>query len=114
MSLSVRVAQTFYRSEVRRAIAEVLGTGPTGFFAPGRLRFGEDLHISDIIEVLMALDGVDAVCINRFKKIGSQFPDMSHAGVIRLEGDEIAVCDNTPGQAARGYYQLSLTGGLPG
>lgn len=114
MSISVRVASTFYRSEVRRAIAEALGTGPTGFFAPGRLRFGEDLHLSDIVEVLMALDGVDAVCINRFKKVGNQFPDMSHAGVIRLEGDEIAVCDNTPGQAARGFYQLSLTGGLPG
>ena len=114
MSISVRVGRTYYRSEVRRAIAETLGTGPAGFFAPGRLRFGEDLHMSDIAEVLMALDGVEALCINRFKKIGSQFPDMSHAGVIRLDGDEIAVCDNVPGRPSRGFYQLNLTEGLPG
>jgi hypothetical protein len=114
MSISIRVAPTYYRSEVRRAIGEALGTGPAGFFAPGRLRFGEDLHLSDIVEVLMALDGVEAMCVNRFKKIAAQFPDMSHAGVIRLDGDEIAVCDNTPGKPARGFYQLSLIGGLPG
>ena len=114
MSISVRVAPTYYRSEVGRAIAEALGTGPTGFFAPGGLRFGEDLHLSDIVEVLMALDGVEAMCVNRFKKIASQFPDMSHAGVIRLDGDEIAVCDNTPGKPARGFYRLSMIGGLPG
>jgi hypothetical protein len=39
---------------------------------------------------------------------------MSHAGVIRLDGDEIAVCDNTPGNPARGFYRLSMIGGLPG
>src|SRR5262249_38962351 len=48
-SLSVRVAASYFQSEVRRALDEALGTGPAGFFRPGRLRFGEDLHASALI-----------------------------------------------------------------
>ena len=89
-------------------------TGPGGFFEPGRLRFGEDLHAGDIIETLMALEGVENVCLNRFKKIGRQFADASDSGAIVLEGLEIAVCDNKPDKPARGYYRLTLNGGRKG
>lgn len=114
MSLSVRVAGNYFQSEVRRAVGEALGTGPGGFFEPGRLAFGEDLHASDVIQTLMGLDGVESVCLNRFKRIGSQFPDQSAAGRIVLEGLELAVCDNRPGEPDRGYYRLTLHGGLKG
>ncbi|HET9474603.1 MAG TPA: hypothetical protein VFO82_11965, partial [Steroidobacteraceae bacterium] len=99
---------------VRRAIEQALGTGAGGFFEPGRLQFGEDLVASDIIQALMALDGVDNVCLNRFKRLGTRFPDMSASGRIRLEGLEIAVCDNDPLVPARGYFRLTLHGGRMG
>ena len=99
---------------VRNAVEEALSTGPGGFFEPGRLRFGEDLHASDLIEVVMALDGVENVCLNRFKRLGSQYPDRADVGSIPLSGLEIAVCDNEPGNPARGYWRLVLHGGMPG
>ena len=114
MAVSVRVAENYFRSEVRRAVRQALGTGPGGFFEPGRLLFGEDLHASDIVQTLMALEGVENVCLNRFKKVGRQFPDEAVSGTITLEGLEIAVCDNVPDDPSRGYYRLKLNGGRKG
>lgn len=114
LSLSVRVKPDYFQSEMRDSVKQALGTGAGGFFEPGRLRFGEDLHTGDIIQTLMALDGVAHVCINRFKRIGSQYPDQAESGRIELKGIEVAVCDNHPAHPARGYYRLVLHGGRLG
>ena len=114
-SLSIRVASNFYRSEVRHAVNQALATGPGGFFEPGRLAFGEDLHAGDLIQAVMALDGVESVCLNRFQRLGSRMDD--HRIVpesIELEGLELAVCDNDPAQPDRGFYRATLHGGLKG
>lgn len=113
-ALSVRVASNYFQSEVRRALAEVLGTGASGFFRPGRLRFGEDLRASDVVAAAMALDGVETVCLNRFRRLGNQFSDQVASGRIVLSGIEVAICDNEPATPARGYYRVSLHGGLKG
>ncbi|GGX39027.1 hypothetical protein [Saccharospirillum salsuginis] len=114
ISLSVRLSANYFQSEVRMAITEALGTGPEGFFEPGRLAFGEDLFASDLIEWLMRLDGIEAVCLNRFKRVGDRYPDQSGSGIIRLNGLEIARCDNIAGEPEKGYWRLKLHGGQPG
>jgi len=114
MDLGIEVAPAYFQSEVRRAVAEALGTQPGGFFAPGRLRFGEDLHASDIFQVLLRIEGVANACLRRFKRLGGQFPDRSADGKIELEGLEIAVCDGDPRHPARGSYRLALAGGRRG
>jgi hypothetical protein len=113
-AMSVRVAPNYFQSEVRRALEEVLGISATGFFRPGRLHFGEDLHASDLIAAAMALDGVESVCLNRFRRLGSQFTDQVASGRISLAGIEVAICDNNPVERNRGYYRLTLHGGLKG
>jgi hypothetical protein len=114
LSLSVRVASPFFQSEVRRAIEQRLGRGPGGFFRPGRLRFGEDMHASDVMQSMMSVDGVESVCLNRFKRVGRDHPDESARGRIGLDGLEIAVCDNDPNRPERGWFQLRLHGGRAG
>ena len=116
ISLSVQVAGNYFQSEIRRAVLEALGTGLDGFFEPGRLQFGEDLHVSDIAETVMALDGVEALCLNRFKRVGTRYADQSDApdGRIQLEGLEIAVCDNNPQRPERGLIRVVLHGGRRG
>ncbi len=114
MAISVKIGPNYFQSEIRHAIAQVLGRGPDDFFASGRHGFGEDLYSSDIIEVLMALDGVENACLNRFKCIGGQYPDRVEAGFIALDELEVAVCDNDAGDTARGYYRLTLHGGRRG
>jgi hypothetical protein len=114
IALSIQVSANHYQSEVRDAVAQALGTGPGGFFAPGRLRFGEDLWASDIVQALTALGGVDNVCLNRFKRLGDRFPDEAGSGRIALDGLEVAVCDNLPEAPARGWFRLTLHGGQKG
>jgi len=114
MSLSIRVADNFFRYEVRHAVREAMGTGPGGFFEPGRLGFGEDLFAGDIFQVVMSLDGVENVCLNRFKRFGEQYPDQANTGQIVLEELEIAVCNNDSANPERGFYNLSLHGGRRG
>lgn len=114
LAVSLRVKPEYFQSEVRESARQALGMGPGGFFEPGRLRFGEDLHSSDLVQTLMALDGVAHVCINRFKRIGNQFADLTEAGLIELKGLEIAVCDNDSTHPERGYYRLVMHGGRLG
>jgi hypothetical protein len=114
LTLSIQVDADYFQSEVRHAVEQALGTGPGGFFEPGRLRFGEDLWASDLYQVLMALDGVENVCLNRFKRLGDRFEDRAAAGWIRLDGLEVAICDNDQNAPERGYYNLMLRGGRKG
>ena len=114
IALSVRVVGDYFQSEIRHSVEQALGRDLGGFFEPGRLAFGEDLHASDVFETVMALDGVEAVCLNRFKRVGRRYPDQSDAGRILLEGLEIAVCDNDPQHPERGVLRLTLHGGRKG
>ncbi len=114
MSLSIKVADNFFQSEMRHAIAQELGHGTGGFFEPGQIGFGEDLYASDVIEALMKLDGIEHVCLNRFKRIGNQYPDRAEAGFIPLNGLEVALCNNNAAEPSKGYYRLKLHGGRKG
>lgn len=116
LSLSLRVAGNYFQSELRRAVLNALGSGLNGFFAPGLRAFGTDLHAGDIIETVAALAGVDSLCLNRFKRVGSRYPDQarSTAGRVRLQGLEVAVCDNDLQRPQRGLIRLVLHGGRRG
>lgn len=110
----ITVDDRYFRSEVRRAIEQALGRGPGGFFEPGRLRFSEDLHSSDLFQVLTGLEGVADVCLTRFKRAGRAYPDRTQEGVIPLQGLEVAVCDNDTARPERGFYRLRFSGGRRG
>ena len=114
ISISIEVRSNYFKSELRRAVEQALSTEPGGFFEPGRLRFGEDLYAGDLFETLMAIDGVDNICLNRFKRIGKRFADQADFGRIKLDGLEVAVCDNDLDNPARGYFRLKLNGGRKG
>lgn len=114
MALSIQVNVDYFQSEVRRAVESALGTGPGGYFEPATMDFGRDLYAGDLYATLMALDGVDNVCLNRFKRLGDRYPDRSEEGWIVFDGLEIAVCDNDRSQLDRGYFTLSFTGGRKG
>ena len=114
LSLSVRIGGDYYRSEILDAMREALLDPSDGLFAPGRMGFGEDLVASDLIEVLMALDGVESVCINRMKRVGNSYPDQSGNGRIVLQGHEVAVLEDDPRRPQRGSLRVVLHGGKAG
>lgn len=114
ISLSIRVASNYFQSEISQAVASAMSNHVQGFFSPGRLAFGENLYASDLIEWLMTIEGIEAVCLNRFKRVGQRYRDESGTGVIRLSGNQIARCDNAMQQPQYGYWTQSLHGGQRG
>lgn len=114
LGITVVVGASYFHSEIRRAVAEALGSGPGGFFEPGRRTFGEDLHASDLIEALTALPGVETVCLTRFKRVGRQQPDRSAEGTLALGELEVTVLDDDREHPERGYLELDLRGGVAG
>jgi len=70
IAFSIQVNANYFQSEVRLAVEQTLGTGPEGFFSPGKLGFGEDLCASDLYQALMNVDGVDNVCIKQLETPG--------------------------------------------
>lgn len=114
LAFCLRVGKHTFQSEVRREADRVLGRGPGGFFEPGRLRFGEDLHASDFYERLMALDGVEGVDLIVLKRVGSLHSNMARVGHVTVDPSEVAVCDNNPEQRWRGTRTIRLRGGRRG
>ncbi|WP_111431108.1 hypothetical protein [Rhodobacteraceae bacterium DSL-40] len=113
-TLSVRAKPGYFRSEMRQALADVFSADEGGFFEPGRLDFGEDLFASDIIDAAMAVEGVAVACLNRFKRVGSGWPDRSAAGFIPVADDEYVRCLNRRGAPETGYFRLIVNGGEVG
>ena len=113
-TLSVRAKAGYFRSELKQALAEVFSFDEGGFFEHGRLDFGEDLFASDIIEAAMAVEGVAVACLNRFKRVGSGWPDRVSEGFIPIEDDHYALCRNLRGHPEEGYFRLIVNGGEAG
>ena len=110
-ALSVRALRGYFRSELKHALDAVLSSEEGGFFEPGGLGFGEDVYASDLIEVVMAVEGVETVCLNRFKRLGAVYPDRVSAGFIPIADDEFALCMNAHADPASGTYRIRIDGG---
>lgn len=112
IALTVAVAPSYFRSEVRRAVEGVLSNESGGMFERGRLSFGEDLHLSNLYQAVTAIDGVQHVEVTEFRRCGVLSPLLPKDGTLALAGTEIAVCDNV--DETRGWYALTLEGGRRG
>jgi predicted phage baseplate assembly protein len=119
MALDVCVDPDYARSDVTRAVLDVLSSrmradGSLGLFHPDRLVFGEDISASRIVAAVQALDGVSHVEIKTFCRSGDdarQAEDSLVAGVIAIAADEIAQLENSVDFPERGSIKLNVAGG---
>jgi len=110
-TLSIRAKSGYFRSELHQALSDLFSSEEGGFFEPGRLDFGEDLYASDIIEAAMSVEGIEVACLNRFKRVGSGWPDRTVEGFVPIEDDEYVRCLNLKGKQESGYFRLVVNGG---
>lgn len=108
IGLCVTVSESCFQSEVRREIERVLGSGPDGFFRPGRLAAGQDVHLSDIYQSVMSVDGVADLTVTRFGKRRERPARGDVPDVIAMGPDEL-VCSRD-----RERLSLELHGGRLG
>ena len=113
LALHVTIQPNFYCSEVMYEVKGIMNDEPGGFFEPGRLRFGQDVTIGDVMEWVMAVDGVANVRADRLKRSGN-CPDLTASGVIALKTNEYAVIRNSLGVPPVGQLTLTFSGGIKG
>lgn len=70
LAFTVRVATSFFQSEVRQALQALLSSKPGGFFVQGRHRCGEDIRLGDLLQLLTGAGGVEAVVVDEFRRQG--------------------------------------------
>ncbi|PTX56109.1 hypothetical protein C8N43_0760 [Litoreibacter ponti] len=114
VTLSVRAAKGFFRSELKQAVAAVFTSDQGGFFEPGRFGFGETIYASDIIEAAMQIEGVAVACLNRFRRVGDSFEDRSAEGFISVDPDAYILCAGDSRRPERGAFRITVQGGEVG
>jgi hypothetical protein len=73
LEAEITLKPSYSLSEVRRLAKESLGDQPGGFFAPGRLHFGESVSLGDMYQVFTGLAGVENVSITGFQRSDSPY-----------------------------------------
>jgi len=116
LQLEVCVKAGYFRSDVARALLEVLGSrtlpdGRRGHFHPDSLTFGEAVLLSPIVAAAAGVPGVRDVEVLRFERLGVPGRKGIDAGELALGRLEIARLDNDPSFPERGVLTLDLEGG---
>lgn len=116
LELHICVAPGYFRAPVLRAVkqrlsSQRLGDGTLGLFHPDNFSFGESVYLSRIVAAAQAIEGVEAVRVDRFGRQGDSSPLPLEQGVISIERLEIAQLANNPNFRERGVLTLVAGGG---
>jgi hypothetical protein len=117
IKLYVCVEQGYVRSEVQKALADLLsardlGGGRRGLFHPDNLTFGQPVRLSPVIAAAMGVDGVRRVAARRFTRFGVGGASEVDAPAVTMEELEIAQLENDPSMPEAGRVEFEMEGGL--
>ena len=106
----------YVRSEVLRAVQLALGAGvlPDGrpaVFHPDNFTFGQPVYLSRIVAAAQAVEGVEAVVVKKFERLGQPDTLPIEAGVLPMGRLEIAQLANNPNFRERGRLTVEAGGG---
>lgn len=116
VALHICVRSGYFRTDVLKTVAGILSSaalpdGSLGLFHPDRLSFGEPVYLSGIIAAAQAIEGVEAVHAERFRRLVNPDPRSLDLGVVEIGALEIAQLANNPSFPERGRLVLSGGGG---
>ena len=116
IALHICVKPDHFRSEVVRAVREELGTGvlPDGrlaVFHPDSFSFGQAVFLSRIVAAAQAVEGVEAVWVQKFQRMVAPDPASLENGFIPIGRLEIAQLANSANFRERGRLTIEAGGG---
>ncbi len=116
ITLHLCVLPGYFRSEVLRAVQLELGAGvlPDGrpaVFHPDNFTFGQSVYLSRIVAVAQAVEGVEAVAVKKFERLGQPDSLPMGTGVLPMGRLEIAQLANNPNFRDRGRLTVEAGGG---
>ena len=116
ITLHLCVLPGYFRGEVLHAVRLELGAGvlPDGrlaVFHPDNFTFGQAVYLSRIVAAAQAVEGVEAVWVKKFERLGQPDTLPMEAGVLPMGRLEIAQLANNPNFRERGRLTLKAGGG---
>ena len=116
IEMDVCVDRDYFRSDVRVALEEVLGSaasprGLRGLFHPDNFTFGQTVYLSPVYAAAQGIDGVHSVHVTKFQRQGVDDPVPLADGLLPLHRLEIARLDNDRNFPERGKLTINLAGG---
>ena len=116
ITLHLCVLPGYFRSEVLRAVQLELGAGvlPDGrlaVFHPDNFTFGRAVYLSRIVAVAQAVEGVEAVWVQKFERLGQPDTLPMETGVLTMGRLDIAQLANNPNFRERGRLTVEAGGG---
>ena len=116
VALHICVLADYFRSDVLRAVQAELGTGvlPDGrlaVFHPDNFSFDEPVYLSRIVAAAQSVEGVEAVWVQKFERMGRPDSSAVDTGVLPMGRLEIAEMANSPNFRERGRLTLETGGG---
>jgi len=116
IDLLVCVRAGYFRSDVRRALLDLLGSrrrtdGSLGLFHPDNFSFGQTVYLSPLYAAARGVPGVASVQVKLFQRLGQADAKPLADGFMRLGRLEIARLDNDPDFPEHGVLRLELHGG---
>lgn len=117
LAMEICVLPHYERGHVKAELLMVFSNrrredGTLGFFHPDKLSFGDGVHLSQLIAMAKAIEGVETVKVTTLKRLHEEEDsDASESGVLPLSSKEIAQLDNDPSFPEHGTFELTLRGG---
>lgn len=106
------VSPRYFRADVIERVHEVLAADrPSGWFHSSRWSFGDPVHLSQLVAVVEAVQGVDSVVVSRFQRQDEAPNGELDAGQIELGPWEIAQLRNDPDFREAGVLAIEARGG---
>jgi Baseplate J-like protein len=109
--LTICVDPDYFNLKVQRALNQVLGSGPGGFFNPAKFTFGQNVYLSPIYAAARSVPGVNAVTATMFQIQGVSDNTYLASGEIPLGSLQIARLENNPSFPNHGQLTLNMEGG---
>ncbi|MBS0527752.1 MAG: putative baseplate assembly protein [Proteobacteria bacterium] len=116
VGLHICVKDDYFRADVVHAVAavlssDVLSDGSLGLFHPDNFSFGQPVYLSRVIGAAQAVEGVDSVRADTFRRLGDRTFTSLQDDVIQIGDFEIAQLANNPNFPERGRLVLAGGGG---
>jgi len=106
----------YFRSDIARALLEVLGSGTLpdgrlGAFHPDNFTFGQPVRLGPLYAAVQAVPGIAYAELKTFKRLGARDSAALESGALPMGRLEIARLDNDPSFPERGVLRLDVQGG---
>lgn len=116
ITLHLCVLPGYFSSVVLRVVQLELGAGvlPDGrlaVFHPDNFTFGQAVYLSRVVAAAQAVEGVEAVWVQKFERLGQPDTLPMRTGVLPMGRLEIAQLANNPNFRERGRLTLEAGGG---